>query len=498
MLKEAASEEPPRTLQQRVEALTFAWDRAQDTFFKVNKEKGPRDVPMPPWHCSPYIPAHDQYSALQTLLNRASPSLWQVYCQNTDRRVKENPVHLLGYIMELKPEAHHLPVKSNEGKVHLRVTPGRHTEVYSTTGGEGGRETTTIPVADVKALERRALTFDVMAETNRVAYEATRQRGVNKDAYRFRIAFGHTHEMIQQRHDDRLCYFCGNNVRAAGGLLHTFWECPKKLAVDTEVQQKMRDQDRSEGATDLRNSQRQKNDRQAAREGSARQDAEQDTTYGRPPPRNQGAPRWASREPSSERRNNAYDDRATRWDSSRERQRDNWQAHDQARDPSRDRYPRGPYEQRKNGQRRDPGRERSRERPPRTYYDQKRDDEAAAPEPRERSRERQQQGQYGPPRTDENQRPRWDGVPRAAQQQTGRDPPTGQGRGQGRTYPARNQSLSEAFAQDITPNTPGAAGGTKQEKNARFANSTTNNVALEQEEEYERNSCQDTLSDVTA
>ena len=112
--------------------------------------------------------------------------------------VKGNPVQLMGYIMKLNPEAHHLAVKNTEaGKVHLRVTPGRHPEVYTTTRKDGGCETSTIPVADLKALERRALPFDTLTETNRIAYKASRQRGINKDAYRFCIAFGHSHDMIQ-------------------------------------------------------------------------------------------------------------------------------------------------------------------------------------------------------------------------------------------------------------------------------------------------------------
>ena len=36
-------------------------------------------------------------------------------------------------------------------------------------------------------------------------------------------------------------YPCPTRVRAAGGLIHTFWDCPRKLEVDNAVQKKMRD-----------------------------------------------------------------------------------------------------------------------------------------------------------------------------------------------------------------------------------------------------------------
>ena len=164
--------------------------------------------------------------------------------------------------------------------------------------------------------------------------------------------------------------------------------------------------------------------------------------------------------------------------------------------PPRGRYPRGPSEPRDNGQHRD----YSRERQQRSYYDRKRDEEAAAPEQRERSRERQSQDRCGPPRTEDRERrdPRRDGTSRLSQPPGGRDPAPGQFRGGGRTYPARNQTRSENFAKDIQPNVPASTGGTKQEKNARFANATINNMALEREEEQDRGSQHETLSDATA
>ena len=204
--------------------------------------------------------------------------------------MQENPVHLLHLILALQ-----LPTRTNEGRVHLKVTPGRKSEVHTTAGDINGRNVTTLPVSSVKALDRRALAFDALVEASRVSYESGRAREINKDAYRFCIEFGHSHDTIQQRHDEHLCYFCGDNVRAASGLLHTFWDCPGKLDVDDRIQQQLRDKDLAEGASGERslNTQRLANDRRGARDGSARQDADQDTTFARGTPRNQGPQRWS-------------------------------------------------------------------------------------------------------------------------------------------------------------------------------------------------------------
>ena len=172
MLKEAVAKEPPRNLQQRVQALVFSWDRAQTTFYGVSPEADLRGQPSPPHRCSPFVPAHDQYTALKDLLGRASTSLWQTCCFQTERRVRENPVHLLHFILELNPEALQLPIRTNEGRVHLKVTPGRHSEVHKTTGDSDGKEATTLPVSSVKALDRRAITFDELVEANRISYES--------------------------------------------------------------------------------------------------------------------------------------------------------------------------------------------------------------------------------------------------------------------------------------------------------------------------------------
>ena len=63
--------------------------------------------------------------------------------------------------------------------------------------------------------------MDLVAETNRVNYERNYIRGVNPEARRFCIAFGHPESLVQQRHDNHLCYMCGKNVRTDGGLMHS-------------------------------------------------------------------------------------------------------------------------------------------------------------------------------------------------------------------------------------------------------------------------------------
>ena len=139
--------------------------------------------------------------------------------------MKDNPVYLFGYVMKLNSDAHHLLVShaSGSGRIHLKVTPGRQSEVYITTKADDGCVTATIPLPALKNLERHAVDMDNMTELNRVAYERARQRGVNKEAHQLCIAFGHTDELIQHRHDNHICYMCGDNVRASGTLLHTFW-----------------------------------------------------------------------------------------------------------------------------------------------------------------------------------------------------------------------------------------------------------------------------------
>jgi hypothetical protein len=218
--------------------------------------------------------------------------------------VKDNPVYLLGYIMKLNSDAHNMMVLPPTGnsRIHLKVEPGRRPEVYNTTQNADGYAIATVPAAALKKLEQRAIGMDLMTETNRVNYENARQRGVNRDAHRFCIAYGHPDELIQHRHDNHLCYMCGDNVRASGTLLHTFWDCPKKLGNDDRVQKILQDQARDEGDNVPQNTQHQSNVRRAAKDGSARQEAEHDTSYGRPSQRGQGQTRWGARESARETR----------------------------------------------------------------------------------------------------------------------------------------------------------------------------------------------------
>ena len=229
--------------------------------------------------------------------------------------------------------------------------------------------------------------------------------------------------------------------------------------------------------------------RRSARDGSARQDAEQDTSYGRPSQRGSVQTGWGTRKQSSDRRNNAYDDRDTRRDDSRERARNSRQGRSDYRDPPRT-YPgaRG-YSAPGGG---DERRGYSRERSQRNYNELKRDEESAPA--RERSRDRQPPGRYEPPTTDEKERrePRQTNESRPTREQG--ETQTQRGRGYPpRGYPPRGQSRSATFAKDVQPNTarPSAA---RQERNARFASATINRAAFDEEADRGRDSPLDRLS----
>ena len=296
MLEEALAEDPPRTLRQRVEAATFAWERAHDTFYKVKPEQTVMGEYLEPCHCSPYIPVHEQYGVLKDLVERTSTSLWLNYCQVVDERLKENPVCFHGYITKLNADAHNMIVQAPTGSnmINLRVEPGRRSETYTTTQHPDGYTIANgVPAAALKRLEQRAIGLDTLTESNRLAYENSWKRGVNPDARRFCIAFGHPDELIQHRHDNHLCYMCGDNVRANGGLMHTFWECPQKLECDDRIQKVLSEQTRHDDDNlPRKNTQYQANARRDARDGSARQDADQDTSYGRPTQRGNVTTGW--------------------------------------------------------------------------------------------------------------------------------------------------------------------------------------------------------------
>ena len=55
MLQEAASEERARNLQQRIQILVVAWQRAQ-SYLGVHPEMDVQGAACPPYHCSPCIP----------------------------------------------------------------------------------------------------------------------------------------------------------------------------------------------------------------------------------------------------------------------------------------------------------------------------------------------------------------------------------------------------------------------------------------------------------
>ena len=100
--------------------------------------------------------------------------------------------------------------------------------------------------------------------------------------------------MIAQRHADHAGYFCGENVRSGGVIVHTFWQCPERLKVHEKVEQTMREQAQKEGVYIERNRlQRRSNDRRRD-SGTAYDDASQDQNFRRDTSRNKGERGWGS------------------------------------------------------------------------------------------------------------------------------------------------------------------------------------------------------------
>ena len=280
MLDGTGAEEPERNLQQRVLALVFGWNLAQVTFYGVFPELDDAGEDLPPRHCNPFVSVHQPHAALKELTLRCGGgTLWQSYCTLRDHRIQNNPVTLLHYLLALDTEALQMPVHSNLGKTQLRVT-GRQSQSFVTTG-DPQAQMVPLLVADAKSLDKRAVMGDARVEDNGVAYDASRIRGVNDTAFRFCTEANISEAVIRKRHDDHQCYYCGENVRGAGGLIvHTFWQCPDRLKVDEEINDRLRATEQAEGRCEgasverNRNSQYQANERRS--EVIAYNDADQD------------------------------------------------------------------------------------------------------------------------------------------------------------------------------------------------------------------------------
>jgi hypothetical protein len=121
---------------------------------------------------------------------------------------------------------------------------------------------TTIPVTAARTLDKRAAASDTIIEADRLAYEAGWITEANNAIHRWCLAANIKEADITQRHFDHACYFCGANVKSAGIIVHSFWQCPERLQVHDRVEDRLREQAQKEGVNIERNrSQRAANDR---------------------------------------------------------------------------------------------------------------------------------------------------------------------------------------------------------------------------------------------
>ena len=286
MLDEARAENPPRTLRVRVQALVFSWKTAHYTYFNSNPQVDVRGVRRQPSNCTPSIHPFQQHEALKDLIMRCDAGLWNSFCGQTPQKLlRKNTVLLLQLILELDTVNLQIIVKHS---FYANIRPGasRRADPYPTTVA-AGNEQVTMPMVDVRALEARAATSGTVIEANRIAYEASRVGGVTGSAYTWCTAAGITEDELRDRHDNHKCYFCGEYVRHGGVIVHTFWHCPERLKVHDEIQARINENNAGRGPT-----QREADDRRQPSKGSAREDADQDQTFGRKTPREHSGRRW--------------------------------------------------------------------------------------------------------------------------------------------------------------------------------------------------------------
>ena len=97
--------------------------------------------------------------------------------------------------------------------------------------------------------------------------------------------------VIQHRHDNQQCYFCGDALRAGLGL-RTFWTCSHKAPIIDEVEARLKTYEVDAGAVAQRGrTQAQANARRVAQQYD---DTVDDQTFARPLPRK---PQWTEHPP---------------------------------------------------------------------------------------------------------------------------------------------------------------------------------------------------------
>lgn len=255
MIAEVTTVTTPRTLMQRSRALVNAWTTAQNTFYGVHPELDGRGQSRPPHHCSPFVPRHEQFHALKLLVQGADKSLWQQYCATTPQRTQRNPALLWNWILTLNSEALALTVAPSTTKLLVGDTK----QPFMT----DGHVVTSIPLAAAKSLDRQAGAYHLMVETNKINHIAERSSPVRKDVMDFCLAAGRTREEIEFRHLNGKCYYCGEDVRKGGNIVHTYLNCEKRLAIESAIRAKMETSFRSDGPPAPHASQRMANERRA-------------------------------------------------------------------------------------------------------------------------------------------------------------------------------------------------------------------------------------------
>ncbi|KAJ1466819.1 hypothetical protein T484DRAFT_1860635 [Baffinella frigidus] len=258
MIAEVTTVTTPRTLMQRSRALVNAWTTAQNTFYGVHPELDGRGQSRPPHHCSPFVPRHEQLHALKLLVQGADKSLWQQYCATTPQRTQRNPALLWNWILTLNSEVLALTVAPSTTKLLVGDTK----QPFMT----DGHVVTSIPLAAAKSLDRQAGAYNLMIETNKINHIAERSSPVRKDVMDFCLAAGTTREEIDFRHVHGKCYYCGDDVRKGGNIVHTYLNCEKRLAIESVIRAKMEASFRSDGPTAPHASQRLANEKQTTSE----------------------------------------------------------------------------------------------------------------------------------------------------------------------------------------------------------------------------------------
>ena len=91
-------------------------------------------------------------------------------------------------------------------------------------------------VLELNSMQRKALSYDAVADLHRVAYEdGRRNRGVREDTMRWCLEAGKQEQVVLRRNEVQECYFCGAPVRLNGTIVNTLWQCPKRMDTDEDI-----------------------------------------------------------------------------------------------------------------------------------------------------------------------------------------------------------------------------------------------------------------------